>query len=221
MTRSIRRLVGGGIAALALGCFIALAVAPQVAATASSHKIQSKLAAGIDEHEGSLLSVKSSIKSVALKPKAAVTPSAACTSARQALDAARAKDKGEDTAERASATTDPNFMTTDPAEDRTEMAALKPLFTAVGSACGFTKPAPSTQCTAALSAMKAVVAKDQAEDAAERAAGTDDSAADMTEDQAERAALGTLWTSVRTACGFTTFGQWPQSQFGSTTGWRH
>src|SRR4029077_19492656 len=100
MTRSIRRLVGGGIAALALGCFFALAVAPQVAATASSHKVSSTLAAGIDEHEGSVLSLNDSIKSVSLKPK--VTPTAACTSARQALDAARARDKAEDTAERTS-----------------------------------------------------------------------------------------------------------------------
>jgi hypothetical protein len=221
MTRSIRRLVGGGIAALALGCFFALAVAPQVAATASSHKIQSTLAAGIDEHEGSLISLESSIKSISLKPKVAVTPTAACTSARQALDAARAKDKAEDTAERTSAGSDPNFKTTDPAEDKAEMAALKPLLSAVATACGFTKPTPTAQCTAALSAAKAAFVKDRNEDSAEEAAGTEGSASDVAEDKAEKAQLGTLWTSIRTACGFPTFDGRPETHSFNTTFWRH
>jgi hypothetical protein len=225
MTRSIRRLVGAVIAALALGCFFAVVVAPQVAATANSHKIQSiqlTLSAGIQGHEGSVLA-KTSTKAVVLKPKAAATATAACTSARQAFDAARAKDKAEDTPERASATSDPNFKTTDVAEDKAEMAAMKPLADAVRTACGFTKPTPSAQCTAALQTAKATFAADRTEDTAEKTAGTEGSAADVTEDKAEMAKLGTLWNSIRTACGFgsTTTGARPDFHFFGTTSWRH
>jgi hypothetical protein len=220
MTRSIRRLVGGGIAALALGCF-ALVVAPQVAATANgSHQTQATLAAGIDAREGAVLPLSTAITKVAAKPRSAVTPSAACTSARQALDAARAKDKDEDTAERAAATSDPNFTTTDAAEDKAEMAALKPLIDAVRTACGLTRPAPSAQCTAALQAAKAAFAKDRDEDAAEKAAGTEGTAPDEAEDKAERAQLGTLWNSIRTACGFATFDRTGSTTF-SWTGFHH
>lgn len=220
MTRSIRRLVGGGVAALALGCF-ALVVAPQVAATAnSSHQASARLAAGIDVHNGGVLPLSTAINKVAAKPRSAVTPSAACTSARQALDAARARDKAEDAAERAAAASDPNFKTTDAAEDKAEMAALKPLLDAVRTACGFTKPAPSAQCTAAIQAAKAAFAKDQAEDAAEKAAGTEGTAADEAEDKAERAQLGALWNSIRTACGFATFDRTHTTSF-SWTVWRH
>ncbi len=226
MTRSIRRLVGVGIAALALGCFVALAVAPQVVATASSHQTRSTLsagtlAAGIEWHPGAVLSLKASAKVVALKRTAAVTPTPPCTAARQALDAARTKDKAEDTSERTNAVSDPNFKTTDAAEDKAETAALKPLITAVGSACGFTKPAPSTQCASALETIKAAFAKDGIEDAAEKAAGTEGSAADLTEDKSETAGLVATWASIRTACGFTGAGggrKWP---FVSNTGWHH
>lgn len=219
MTRSIRRLVGGGIAALALGCF-ALVVAPQVAATANgSHQSQATLSAGIAARDGAVLPLNATIKSVAAKPTAAA-PTAACTSARQALDTARAKDKAEDAAERAAATSDPNFRSTDPAEDKAEIAALKPLLDAVRTACGLTRPAPSAQCTAALQAAKSAFAKDQTEDAAEKAAGTEGSAADEAEDKAERAQLGTLWDSIRTACGFATFDRTHTTSF-SWTGWHH
>jgi len=221
MTRSIRRLVGGGIAALALGCLIAVAVAQQVAATPNSRGIQSTLTAGFFGHAGAVLSHLTSTNAVKAKPRAAVTPTAACTSARQALDAARAKDKAEDTTERATATSDPNFVTTDAAEDKAEMAALKPLLDAARTACGFTRPAPSAQCTAALSAAKAAFVKDRNEDSAEVAAGTEGTAADVSEDQAEKAQLGTLWTSIRTACGIPTFAARPDWHFTGTFDWRH
>lgn len=229
MTRSIGRLVGGGVAALALGFFFVLAVVPQVAATSSSQKIQSTLTAGIEGHEGAVLSLMTT-KTVTLKPNAAVTPTAACTAARQALDAAKAKDKAEDTAEKAAAKADPtNFKTTDVAEDKAEKAAMKPLVDAVRTACEPAKPTPSAACTAALQAMKTAMTADRAEDTAEKAAGTAGSAADQTEDKAEKAQFGTLWTSIRTACGFKTFGERPQTHsfgtathfFSTTTFWRH
>ena len=220
MTRSIRRLVGGGIAALALGC-IALVVAPQVVATAnSSHKAPATLAAGIDVHHGAVLPLSTASKKVAVKPKLAVTPSAACTSARQALAAAVAKDKAEDAAERAAAASDPNFKTTDAAEDKAEMAAMKPLIDAVRTACGLTRPAPSAQCTAALQAARAAFARDRAEDAAEKAAGTEGTAGDEAEDKAERAQMAALWNSIRTACGFPTFDRTRTTSF-SWTVWHH
>ena len=69
-------------------------------------------------------------------------------------------------------------------------------------------------------AAKAAFAKDRAEDAAEKAAGTEGSAADEAEDKAERAQLGTLWNSIRTACGFATFDRTRTTSF-SWTGFHH
>src|ERR1700686_2168375 len=64
----------------------------------------------------------------------ATPPSANCVSAKQALKDALAAAK---TAEKAEKTSGAEASTSDQSEDKTEAAALKPLLTAVGTACGF------------------------------------------------------------------------------------
>ena len=65
--------------------------------------------------------------------------------------------------------------------------------------------APSAACTAAFQSLKAAMAADRTEDAAERQAArtSPDLAADATEDQAERAHFRTLFSNIRTACAAT------------------
>ena len=214
--RSIRKFVGGGAAALALGGFLAFIVAPQLAAAGSSHRIQAGVAASFEAPKA-VVSTRVTAK-VAPNAKSAVTPTAQCISARTALDAARAKDKAEDDAERAA---NNGGTTADAAEDKAEWAALKPLVDAVRSTCGFTKPTPSAQCTAAVQALKTAIQKEQAEDAAEKSAGTEGTAADTQEDQTEKAQILPLWNAVRTACGFgtTTHTSFQTRQF--STPWHH
>ena len=213
-SRSIRKLVGGGAAALALAGFLALLVAPRLAgASSGSHltlassgfssvitNLRTEQAADIEK------------KSVSTAHRAA-TPSGACTSAKANLSAAIAQDRAEDARERVSAT-----PASDVAEDRAEYAARKPLVDAVRAACGFTKPPPSPQCAAALQSLKAAFLAERGEDEAERAARTEDSPADVIEDQAEKARLAALWQKVRSSCGFgTRTGDF--SMFGSTRTW--
>lgn len=217
MNRSIRKLVGVGAAALALGGFFALIVAPQLAgASSGSHRT---LAGG---GVGNVI-LKSRIEQtaaiehgvVAAVHPATVTPATACTTAKTNLASALTRDKAEDATERASGTS-----ASDTAEDKAEYAARKPLVDAVRAACVFAKPAPSAQCMAALQAMKAAFLAERSEDAAEKAAGTEDSAGDVTEDQSERAKFAPLWQAVRTSCGFgTRTGDF--STFGSATTWSY
>jgi hypothetical protein len=198
MNRSIRKLVGVGAAALALGGFFALVVAPLVAAGVSNTTLPgTSVSTALLNTAG--LSFGTSTKVRVPLVIHAATPSASCTTARQALDAAKATDKAEDAAELAAG------KPADATEDTSERAALKPLITAAITACGFTKPAPSAACAAAIQAVKAAITKEQGEDASERTAGTEGTAADTSEDQAERAQLSPLLGTVRTACGFGSF----------------
>src|SRR2546428_2184989 len=95
--RSIRKFVGGGAAALALGGFLAFIVAPQLAAAGSSHRTQAGVAASFEAPKA-VVATHVPAK-VGPKAKSAGTPQ--CTSCRTALDAARAKDNAEDDAPRA------------------------------------------------------------------------------------------------------------------------
>src|SRR5882672_9520269 len=96
MSRSIRKLVGVGAAALALGGFFALIVAPLVAGAwagekASGGGMSTALAAALSTGTATRVRVPATVQ--------VATPSAACTSARSALDSAKAKDNTEDAAE--------------------------------------------------------------------------------------------------------------------------
>jgi len=199
MNRSIRKLVGVGAAALALGGFFALVVAPLVAGAGADSTTGAGASVSTALHNTAGLSFMTATKVRVPLAIHTVTPTASCATARQALDAAKAKDKAEDAAELTAG------KPADATEDASEMAAFKPLITAAIKACGFTKPAPSAACVAAMQAVKAAITKEQGEDAAERTAGTEGSAADTSEDQAERAQLSPLLSSIRTACGFGSF----------------
>jgi hypothetical protein len=119
-----------------------------------------------------------------------VAPSAACTAAVNALKAWVAADRTEDAAEREVAKTNPETAA-DVTEDTAEHAAVKPLWTAVRTACAPAIPrvvkrtfTPSAACTAAVQALKAAWAQ-----------GRPTSKAQWTQ-------LQTLFQNVRTACGW-------------------
>ena len=63
--------------------------------------------------------------------------------------------------------------------------------------------APSPQCTAAVSALKAALAQDRTEDSLEaaNASGDTETGAELTEDTNEKAALKPLVTAAASACG--------------------
>jgi hypothetical protein len=217
MNRSIRKLVGVGAAALALGGFLALIVAPQLAgASGGSHRtLEGGGVANVILKSRTEQTAAIERSGVVVANRASVTTTTACATARTNLAAAMTKDKAEDATERAS-----GASAADVAEDKAEFAARKPLVDAVRAACGFTKPALSAQCTAALQAMKAAFLAERSEDAAEKAAGTEGSAGDVTEDQSEMAKFAPLWQAVRTSCGFgTRSGDF--STFDSTTTWSY
>jgi hypothetical protein len=203
MTRSIRKLVGGGAAALAIGGFFALIVAPALAgAMSGSHPATTKTSAGVARifiEKGSVLKVAVDKKVVKVVVPA-LTPSGTCATAQSNLAAAKAQDKAEDTTERAKASSDANFKASEVAEDKDENAARKPLVDAVRAACGTTKAAPSSQCSAALQSLKAAFQAEQGEDAAEKSAGTEGSAGDATEDQSERSRMMPLFQAIGSSC---------------------
>jgi hypothetical protein len=131
---------------------------------------------------GSVLSVKSTTP-------AAVTLSPACTAAIDKIKAAFADDRTEDVAEKADAALSAPNSASDVEEDKTEKAAVKALWASARAACApvpATKPAgaaaPSAACLSAKAAVKdAWVRKDYA-------------------------ALKSLWTTLKTACGFSSTG---------------
>jgi hypothetical protein len=203
MTRSIRKLVGGGAVALAIGGFFALIVAPALAgAISGSHSAMTKTSAGV----GRVLTETGAVLKVAVDKKVvkaavpAVTPSGTCATAQSNFAASKAQDKTEDTTERANASSDANFKASEVTEDKNENAARKPLVDAVRAACGTTKAAPSPQCAAALQSLKAAFQAEQGEDAAEKSAGTEGSAGDATEDPSERSRMMPLFQAIGNSC---------------------
>jgi len=168
---SIRKLVGFSATALGLGVIFVIALAPQagLAAVPSSNKLH-----------GPAFALHVAVQ--------AVTPSAQCTQAKQALATAKAKDVAEDATEK---TTKPD-KATEQAEDKAEKAAMKVLSDAARKACA---PPVTAQCASARTALDAAKAKDVAEDAAEK--GKPEDAA---EDKAEVAAIKPLKDAVRAAC---------------------
>jgi hypothetical protein len=213
MSKSIRKLVGGGAAALAIGGFFALIVAPQLAgASSGSHRTPAGI--GVANVILNLRTVQTAAidNRVVAAAHLATTPSTSCTTAKANLASAMAADKAEDTSERTSATADPNFKTTEITEDKAELAARKPLVDAVRASCAFTKPVVSAQCSAALQSLKTAFQAEFSEDAAEKAVGTAGEAGDLTEDKSEMARFAPLFQSLRascmlgTHCAFTEFG---------------
>ena len=195
--RVIRKFVGRGAIAVTIGALLALAVAVQGSAARST---PSSAAASAHSSVAQSTIVSTHYTLVA-------APSAACTSAINALKAALVQDKAEDAAENKLNAVD-SETGSDATEDANEKAALKPYFTAAASACGSTfeqhefPPANATPaCIAAWNSLKAVFAQDQAEDSAELANGTEGTAADQSEDQDEMAQRVAKFNDVKAACG--------------------
>jgi len=199
---SIRKFVGRGTFALAVAALLVLAVSVQAGQAAKSTRVSNNnvaLASLSQPRAHELTSAQPS-------HEASVAPSQQCIDAVNALRAALAKDKEEDGLEAANASGDTETGA-DLTEDANEKAALKPLVTAAGSACGGelhqvgAPPVPKTPvCQSALTALKSAFAADRAEDQAELSNGTEGTAADQTEDQNEGAAKAKLWADVRAAC---------------------
>jgi type IV secretory pathway VirB10-like protein len=188
----IRKLIATWPAAAALCAVIAVALAVSVSAAGSHRSQQNKTSA-----QPPVASVES------LTPEAA-TPSASCTAARQAVTTALANEKKEDASEK-TASKSASPVNTDPAEDKTENAAMKPLTNAVRAACaGQLAVPPSAACLAARQAYTTALAPDKTEDPKEKTSSTEKSTADQAEDKTEAAALTAKKTAVRTACGTAT-----------------
>jgi len=130
---------------------------------------------------GSVLSVKSATPAIA-------TLSPACTTAIGKIKTAVADDRAEDAAEKADAALNGANSAADVEEDKTERAAIKALWVAARDACAGqavkppTRPAPTAACLAAKQAVKDAFARK------------------------DYAALKSLWTSLKTACGFSSTG---------------
>ncbi|HVC77312.1 MAG TPA: hypothetical protein VND96_12450 [Candidatus Micrarchaeaceae archaeon] len=214
MSKSIRNLVGGGAAALAIGTFFALILAPQLAG-ASSGSHRTPAGAGM----ANVIINKRTEQTAAIDKKVvaavhlAATPSTSCATAKANLASAMAADKTEDATERAKATSGSSFKTTEITEDKAEVAARKPLLDAVRASCTITKPVLSAQCSAALPSLKAAFQAGISEDLAEKAAGTEGTAGDVTEDKSEMVRFAPLFQSLRASCMLGTHGAF--TRFGS------
>ncbi len=193
MTLIGRLFVRGAAATGAIGAAAVIALAPQPGVANNI---------GLDDHTPTTTVVRTS------EP----APSAACVAARTAFFAALKADVTEDASERDLAKTGAN--TNDPTEDQSEHGNFMSLRNAMVSACEPSEatephqaPAPTAQCTAAKSALKAFFTQLANTDKTEWANHTEWTAADKAEDQAEWAQAKTLLQSVVSACGLPTFDQ--------------
>ena len=121
-------------------------------------------------------------------PPTAVTLPAACTDALQAIKAAHSQDVSEDAQERLAAAQAGADLAADVQEDKDELATFQALWVTARDACApqlATKTAPPTTPSAACVAAKAAV----------KAAW----------ERKDYAAVRSLWNTVKTACGFSSF----------------
>ena len=178
---SIRKFVGCVKVAAGITVAVMVALATQ---TAAAHESTGWLADS---------------PAVAHETHTTVAVSAECTAAIQAIKTAFANDRSEDAAERAQAALEPDSAA-DQAEDAAELAGFKALFQAAHTACAASlaaivakhavKPtAVSSQCTAAMQALKAAVR-------AVWSQRTRPTSAQLTQ-------LRTLGAAARAACGWT------------------
>jgi hypothetical protein len=130
-----------------------------------------------------------------------------CQAAWQALADWRVADRREDMDEKL-AKQQPGFdPATDVAEDSQERATVKALWDAIRAACApqaaevTAVSPPSDACVAAKQAFKDAIAAQVAREKAERANGTEGTAADAASDKQEGANLKALWDAKHAACG--------------------
>ena len=170
---SIRKLLAVGTGTVGLAAVVAFALAPMTVTAEDSHHWEMWRAAA--------LSVKSANPT-------AVTLSPACTAALQTIKAAHDQDRIEDAQERVAAAQAGTDPAADVQEDKDELAARAALWVKARDACApqlATKIAPpasgatqSAACLAAIQQVKAAWARN------------------------DYAAVRSLWTTVKTACGF-------------------
>jgi hypothetical protein len=195
----IRKLVGLGATVLGLGVICAIAVSAQVG-TAPSSTAHTNTASQLKAFQGV---PRAELAIVPRNEPAAPAPTAACTTARNLLAAAKTKDAAEDATERAAAKTAPKTAAAKTAaenEDKAEKSAIKPQRDAVLKECGTLKTPLTPECAAAVQALKTAGTNEQPEDQGEKAKPLS-ADADKIEDAAERAKLLPLLDKLRSACG--------------------
>lgn len=174
--KSIRKLMAVGTGSVALVAVAAFALAPMTVFADGSNRWEI--------WRGSVLSVKTTTPTAA-------TLSPACTAALQAIKTAFADDRAEDAAEKANAALAGSDPAADVEEDKAERAAMKALWVAARTACApqaVTRPAPPA---AAAPTAACLAAKQAVKDAWARK---------------DYAALKSLLSTLKTACGFSSTG---------------
>jgi len=174
---SIRKLMTVGTGSIALCAVAAFALAPMTVFAEGSHRWEI--------WRGPVLSVKSVTPSVA-------TLSPACTAAIEKIKTAFADDRAEDAAEKADAALSAANSAADLEEDKAERAAIKALWVAARDACaGQAAPKPVTRPALPAPTAACLAAKQAVKDAWARK---------------DFAALKSLFSSLKTACGFSATG---------------
>jgi len=173
---SIRKLMAVGTGSVALCAVAAFALAPITVFAEGSHRWEI--------WRGSVLSVKGTTP-------AAATLSPACTAAIDKIKAAFADDRAEDAAEKADAALSAANSAADLEEDKTERAAIKALWVAARDACAGQAVRPVTRPAVPAPTAACLAAKQAVKDAWMRK---------------DYAALKTLFSSLKTACGFSSIG---------------
>jgi hypothetical protein len=175
---SIRKLMAVGTGAVALCGVAAFALAPVTVLAEGSHHWAL--------WQGAALNAKS------VKPSAA-TLSPACSNAVQAIKTAFADDRSEDAAEKSGAALAGANPAADVEEDKTERAALKALWVTARDACA---PQVATATTSAAPTASAPTAACLAATQAAKDAWA----------RKDYAALKSLWSTLKAACGFPSTG---------------
>jgi hypothetical protein len=131
-----------------------------------------------------------------------------CQAAWQALTDWRVADRREDMEEKLAKQQPGYDPAADVAEDAQERATVKGLWEAIRAACAPQAAAavtavspPSDACVAAKQAFKDAITAQAAREKAERANGTEGTAADAASDKQEAASLKALWDAKHAACG--------------------
>jgi hypothetical protein len=204
----IRKFAAIGSVAAGVCAVIALALLPETALAHEWNWTDSKPGAG-------------QALAVAL-----AEPSAECKAAVQALHDWRVNDRIEDMNEKLARQQSGFDPATDVTEDQTERATVVALWDAIRAACqpqagAVTAGAPpSDACVAAKQAFKDAVAAQIAREKAERANGTEGTAADAAADKQEHAQLKALWDKKHAACGSQFQGNKANFE-GEFGGWHH
>jgi hypothetical protein len=185
----IRKFAAIGSVAAGVSAVIAIAIVPETVLASDWNWTDSKPAAG---------------QAFGL---AMAEPSAECKAAVQALRDWRVADRIEDRNERLARQENGFDPVADAAEDKQERATMTALWDAIRAACQPQVAAvtaggpPSDACTAAKQALKDAVAAQIARERAERANGTEGTAADAAADKQEHAQLKAVWDAKHAACG--------------------